>query len=268
MKILKNINDLENSINNVSNLGFVPTMGGLHKGHISLIKESKKKSNKTLVSIFVNPMQFDNRKDFKNYPRRIKKDLNILKKLKINFLFLPKNDQILKKRNKFILRTVDRIMCAKYRKGHFEGVLNIVDKFLYLIKPKYIFLGEKDFQQFFLIKKYLKNMHKCRFIKCKTIRDKNLVALSTRNYLLSNKSLNTASKIAKILKKYKKKIVKDKKKFNDIKNIKQNLLKKFRIKIDYLELRNEQNLKIYNKKNKFRLFIAYHLNNIRLIDNF
>jgi len=270
MKILKNINDLENSIRNVSNLGFVPTMGGLHKGHISLIKESKKNCKKTLVSIYINPLQFNNKSDFANYPRNLKKDINELKKLKVNFLFLPKNDEILKikKKEKIKLNESDKILCAKHRKNHFEGVLSIVNRFLNLIKPKYIFLGEKDFQQYFLINKYLKNKHNCKIIKCKTIRNKNYVALSSRNYLLSKKALITSGKIARTLKLYKNSVIKNKRNLFKINKIKIKLLREFDIKIDYLEFRNETNLNIYKKNKRSRLFVAYHINKVRLIDNF
>tara|TARA_A100001011_G_C14279683_1_gene831003 strand:- start:1366 stop:2178 length:813 start_codon:yes stop_codon:yes gene_type:complete len=270
MKILKKIGDLENSIRNVSSLGFVPTMGSIHKGHISLIKESKKKAKKTIVSIFVNPLQFNNKNDFVNYPRNIKKDLIVLKKLKVNFLYLPNKNEILKikKKNNFKLSKIDKILCAKHRKKHFEGVLKIVHRFLKIIKPKYVFLGEKDFQQFFLINKYLGKIHRCKIIKCKTIRDKNFVALSSRNSLLPNKYINIAGRIAKMLNQYKSSIINKKNNLYEIDKFKKNLLKKFKIKIDYLELRNENNLKFYNKKKKFRLFIAYYINNIRLIDNF
>ena len=94
MKKLLNNNDLNEALYNVSNLGFVPTMGSLHKGHISLIKKSKNQCSKTLVSIYVNPTQFNNKNDYKNYPRKKKKDLSILKKLKVNFVYLPKNQDI------------------------------------------------------------------------------------------------------------------------------------------------------------------------------
>ena len=154
-------------------------------------------------------------------------------------------------------------MCAKNRKGHFEGVLEIMDRFLDLIKPKYVFLGEKDFQQLFLIKKYLGKKYNTQIQPCKTIRDKNFIALSTRNFLLSKKELKIVSIIAKKIYYFKKKKI-----FFKKINILKNDLKKFNIKIDYLEVRNEFNLQTYTKKNKFRIFIAYYINNIRLIDNF
>ena len=108
MKILLNNNDLNEALENVSNLGFVPTMGSLHKGHISLIKQSKKKCNKTIVSIFVNPKQFNNKNDFKKYPRNRKKDLSILKRLKVNYVYLPTVNEIyrVKRSSKIIISSL------------------------------------------------------------------------------------------------------------------------------------------------------------------
>ena len=187
MKIIKKIDELDKYISNVSNLGFVPTMGGLHKGHVSLIKESIKKCNKTLISIFINPTQFNKKKDFLTYPRNMKKDLSILKKLDVDIVFIPSSKEMYKKKRKkkIIIKKNLNILCGKYRKGHFEGVIDIVDRFLQIIKPRYIFLGEKDFQQQFLVKQHINNSCKTTVKLCKTIRDKNKIALSTRNKLLN-----------------------------------------------------------------------------------
>jgi pantoate--beta-alanine ligase len=272
MKILRNIGDLKKEIKKLPNLGFVPTMGGLHNGHISLIKKSKKKCKKTLVSIYVNPKQFNKSKDFRIYPRNLNKDLKILKKLKVNLLFLPQTEDIFKKGyKKNILPKSQKKLCAKFRKGHFEGVLDIMEQFIKLINPKYIFMGEKDFQQLFLINKFIIKKNNSKIYQCKTIRDKNFVALSTRNYLLDKTNLIKVGFIAKNLHKFKQKLKKIKKikKINKyILNKKRELINKFGIKIEYLEVLNEANLKIYRYKNKFKLFIAYHIDKVRLIDNF
>ena len=154
MKIIKNIFELNKAIKNYKNIGFVPTMGGIHKGHASLIKISQKKKKKTIVSIFVNPTQFNEKKDFKKYPRNTNRDILILKRLKVSYLFLPKIEEIYKKKIKnFTLNKSDKILCAKHRKGHFEGVLNVMNRLVSIIKSKDIFMGEKDFQQYFLIKR-------------------------------------------------------------------------------------------------------------------
>ena len=153
MKIIKSINQLNKEVNFKANIGFVPTMGTLHNGHISLIKSSQKKCNKTIVSIFINPSQFNVKSDYKKYPKNISKDIKILKKLKVDFVFLPAKKEIYKNNQvmRLKLKAKDKILCAKFRKGHFEGVLGVINQLLNIIKAKYIFLGEKDFQQIHLI---------------------------------------------------------------------------------------------------------------------
>ena len=269
MKILLNNIDLNEALYGVSNLGFIPTMGSLHKGHISLIKRSLKECDTTIVSIFVNPTQFNNKNDYKKYPRNNKKDLSILKKLKVNFVFLPNKKVIYKSVNhiKTKITKSDKILCAKYRKGHFEGVIDVMDRLTKMIRPKKIFMGEKDFQQLFLVKKNLEKKYKCKIISCKTIRDKKRLALSSRNLLLTNKELGYAQKIAENLTFFKKRI--KKKNIKDLLSKKKKELKKlYKIKIDYLELRSKKNLKISNSIKNSKIFIAYYINKVRLIDNF
>ena len=269
MKILKKIHDLKKAIKNDSNLGYVPTMGGLHEGHISLIKKSKKKCKRTLVSIFVNPKQFNSKKDFDKYPRNLLNDLYILDKLKVDYVFLPKKNEIFKKKRliKIKLKKSEKILCAKFRKGHFEGVLDIMDRFIKLIKPNYIFLGEKDFQQIFLIKKLIKNKYKSLIYSCKTIRDNNYAPLSTRNYLLSKRDLYKVGSISRILKKLKIDIGNKPLFKKYLFSFKKELSQKFKIKVEYLDCRDEKTLITSNIKKKYRIFIAYYINKVRLIDN-
>ena len=270
MKILRSKHDLKEAISEINNLGFVPTMGSIHNGHISLIKKSKHKCNKTLVSIYVNPKQFNNRKDFKNYPRNITKDLNLLKKHKVNFVFLPSTKEIFKEEimKKIVLSKKDKILCAKFRKGHFEGVLDIMDRLIKLIKPKFTFMGEKDFQQLFLVNKFIGKKYKNIIFPCKTIRDKNFLALSSRNLLLSKDQIYKAGQIAKNLFKFKLSLKKENQIHNRVVIKKNELQNKFNIKIDYLEIRNEKNLNTLTKNKRIRLFVAYYINKVRLIDNF
>ena len=219
MKIIKNILDLNKAIKDFKNFGFVPTMGGIHKGHISLIKNSQRKCKKTIVSLFVNPTQFNDKSDFKKYPRNLNKDIKILNKIKIDYVFIPSVKEIYKKKNKKIkLFNKDKILCAKHRKGHFEGVLNVMNRLMSIIKAKYIFMGEKDFQQIYLIKKYLSKKHNVKIINCPTVRDKNNIALSTRNQHLNKGNYINVSLIAKYLYKLKKKLnIKNKNIFSEIK---------------------------------------------------
>tara|TARA_B100000579_G_scaffold133135_1_gene107630 strand:+ start:126 stop:935 length:810 start_codon:yes stop_codon:yes gene_type:complete len=269
MIIFKSINKLKNQVNFKANVGFVPTMGSLHKGHKSLIKISKNECDKTLVSIFVNPSQFNKSSDYKRYPRNFKNDLKILKKLKVDYVLVPSIKDIYKKKNqmKIKLNRNDKILCSKYRPGHFEGVLGVISIFLKNIKAKSMFLGNKDFQQVFIIRKYLQKKYKTKIINCKTIRFKNSFPYSSRNNLLSKKNLNNGILISNILKKFHKQIIKDFSRVKEIKNIIDKISKKCS-RIEYLEIRNKNNLsKNINKKN-FKIFIAYYFGNVRLIDNF
>ncbi len=270
MKIITSIFDLNKEIKDYKNVGFVPTMGGIHAGHKSLIKASQNKKNKTIVSIFVNPTQFNKRDDFKKYPRNIKKDIAILKRLNVEYLFTPNAKDIYKfKAKKFSLKKKDKILCAKFRSGHFEGVLNVMNRLMTVIKSKDLFMGEKDYQQLYLIKKFLSKKFKVRINSCPTIRVNKNIALSTRNKILKKNSLKKASEIAFLLKKIKheSKLQGSKIMFN-LPDYKKKLEKKYNIKIDYLEFRDEKNLKLSNFKKKYRLFIAYNIDNVRLIDNY
>ena len=271
MKILLHNQTLIKELRPFNDIGFIPTMGGIHDGHISLINRSKKLCKKTIVSIFVNPKQFNNKKDFKNYPKNIKNDLSILRKIKgIDFVYIPKFNEIYnyKRKSKILINKKDKILCAKFRKNHFEGVLDVMDRLTNLIKPNKIFMGKKDFQQFYLVKMFIEKKYKTKIIPCKTVRDKNKLALSSRNFLLNKKELNKARGIAKTLFNLKKKLINKKNLYKILLREKYLMENSFNIKIQYLELRNEKTLSISNKLNKSKIFIAYYLNNVRLIDNF
>ena len=270
MKILLNKASLSKSLGRFNDIGFVPTMGSIHKGHISLVNRSNQVCKKTIVSIFINPKQFNDKKDFKKYPKNIKRDLKLLRQTKkVDFVYIPKFKDIFKNNNKtkIKLNQKDKIMCAKYRKGHFEGVLDVMDKLTNIVKPNKIFMGLKDFQQLFLVKKFLENKYNTEVIGCKTIREINKVALSSRNYLLTRENLSIASKIIKILFNIKKIIKFRKNKNKYLLNVKNDLQKKYGIKIEYLELRDVNNLKLSNLTNGSKLFVAYYLDKVRLIDN-
>ena len=271
MKLIKHITDLNKAVNEEKELGFVPTMGGLHEGHESLIKISKKKCKKTIVSIFVNPTQFNNKEDYKTYPKSLNKDLKVLKRLKVNYVYLPTVSQIYKKiePSKISLKKSEIILCAKFRKGHFEGVLDVLNRFVKLISPKIIFMGEKDYQQYFLVKKFVEKRYKSKVYVSETIRNSNNVALSSRNSHLNQTNLKIAGLITNRLFNLKRSINMNKNKSNNlIIRVKKELIKKFDIKIDYLECRNLNNLSNNLNNKRYKLFIAYYLNNVRLIDNF
>ena len=271
MKILLNNLTLFETLRPFNDIGFVPTMGGIHDGHISLIKKSIKYSKKTIVSIFINPKQFNNKNDFKSYPSNIKKDLRILKKIKkIDYVYIPKFKDIYKNNNrpKIKINKSDKILCAKFRKGHFEGVLDVMDKLTNLIKPKKIFMGKKDYQQLYLVKNFIENKYKSNVIGCKTIRNKNKLALSSRNFLFNKNELIEVQEISKKFLNLKKEVKKHKNINKFLTQSKKKYEKKFKIKIEYLENRCVKNLKISNKYLGSNIFLSYYFKGVRLIDNF
>ena len=271
MKILLNNHVLHKTLEPFEDIGFVPTMGAIHGGHISLINKSIKLCKKTLVSIFINPKQFNNKKDLKLYPSNIKKDLAILKKNNnIDFVYLPKFEDIYKnnKSSKIIIDKKDKILCAKYRKGHFEGVLDVMDRLTNLIKPKRIFMGKKDFQQLYLVKNFIEKKYKSKVISCKTIRNKNKLALSSRNFIFNDNDLNKVEIITNKLFQLKKKI-KGKRQINQFLQLsKKEIENMFKIKIEYLENRSVKDLGVSNSCLGSKIFVSYFFKKIRLIDNF
>ena len=269
MKIIKSINKLNKQVDFKANVGFVPTMGALHKGHLSLIDSSKKKCKKTLVSIFVNPAQFNKKNDYDKYPKIIIKDLNILRKKKVDYVFIPKISEVYKskKNMKIPIDSKDKVLCAKYRKGHFEGVLAVINQLLNIVKAKYMFLGNKDYQQVYLIKKFIKKKFNVKIISCKTVRDNSSLAYSSRILNLSNSEKIKASIFTKKLIMFFKQLKKNIKNSKKVKHIK-NQFSKYGIKIEYLEIRNKFNLSKQFNRNNFKLFVAFYINKVRLIDNF
>lgn len=268
MKIFKNKNTLKRTNIDKKLCSFIPTMGGIHKGHVSLIKKAKRLKQKILVSIFVNPKQFNNAEDFKKYPRNLNKDIKLLKKLKVDYLYLPNFKDIygFKPINKVFLHNFSKKLCGKYRKGHFQGVLAVMNRFMYNINASHVFLGEKDFQQIYLIKKYLQKKFKSKIVSCKTIRNSNKLPLSSRNILLSKKFIKRSEKISKLLFNFKKILLSNLGNIKLLENYKSQI-RNFCDKIEYLEIRNYKNLsKNFSRKN-FRIFIAYWQNGTRLIDN-
>ena len=271
MKIFKSKIALKKEIIGQKNLSLVPTMGGLHSGHKYLIKKAKKKKGKVIVSIYVNPKQFNSEDDFRTYPRNIKKDINILKLLKVNYIFIPNYNDIFsfKTKKEIFLDKFSDQLCGKTRKSHFKGVVNVVNRFLEIIRPKYLFLGKKDFQQLYLINQHIiKRSILTNIIPCNTVREKNGIACSSRNKMLKYKEILLASKTYKFIKQTKIKLRK-KRKFSFSSNkIAQGLKKLGLFKIDYIKCLNVSTLKKPKRtKEKYNIFIAYYLGKTRLIDN-
>ena len=269
MKIFRNKKSLVSEISNKKNIAFVPTMGSIHKGHLSLIKRAKKKTKNVLVSIYVNPKQFNSNSDFKRYPRNINKDIALLRKINVKYLYLPMINDIYSftPKTTIYLHKFSKKLCGKFRPQHFKGVINVINRFLEIIKPRLLYLGLKDFQQLALIKHHIdKKKILTKIIPCPTIREVNGVALSSRNSKLKKNQIIVASRIYRYLLGIKKKIyVNSKIQRFDLLNTITTLGAK---KIDYLEFLNIRTLKSAKKNDEnFNIFIAYYIGNVRLIDN-
>ena len=268
MKIISNKSKLLKHIHRNENLGLVPTMGGIHSGHISLINKSIHQCAKTIVTIFINKPQFNKKNDYIKYPRIIKKDISKLKKLKINYLYLPSAKQIYPDgvNKKIKITAFSKKLCGKSRPGHFVAVVDVIERFIKLIKPKKIYLGEKDMQQLKIIEDFTKkNYPEIKIIPCKTIREKNGIACSSRNILLSSKEKNIASGVFKLLSNNKRKIIK---KILPLRILKQKIYSLGVNKIDYIKILDINKINMPYKKNKnYKIFIAYFLKSTRLIDN-
>ena len=236
MKIFFNKKKLIKTIQHEKNLGFVPTMGTIHKAHIYIIKKSISLCNKTIVTIFVNKPQFNKIADYKKYPRNIKKDIFILRKYKVDYLYLPTTKQIYPSglNKKIKISSFSKKLCGKFRSGHFEGVTDVIDRFIKIIKPSKIFLGKKDMQQLKIIEEYIhENKINTKVVGCKIVREENGIACSSRNFLLTPNHINIASKVYKLLYKSKKLIIMKK---NILKKIKNKIFQFGVKKIDYIEL--------------------------------
>ena len=275
MRVIKQISKLRLSLLNQKKIGkkvhLIPTMGALHDGHISLVKSAKAKKATRIVSIFINPDQFSPNEDFDKYPSTIKNDLKLLRKERVDIVFLPNKEEIKKYKIKYKIPnfSIENKLCGKTRPHFFPGVKKIVTKLFDIIEPDKSFFGEKDFQQYLVIKELCKKMKlKIVIVKCKTVRDKKGLALSSRNNYLSEKEKKMAQKINKSVKKFLPFFRENLKVGRGTLKLKQDLFKHGIDSIDYLKIFTEQ-LTIRKKLNdKCRLFIAVKIGNTRLIDNY
>ena len=268
MKIISSKKKLKKFILSEKNLGFVPTMGAIHIGHLSLIRKSISQCSKTIVSIFVNKPQFTKKNDFIKYPRILKKDISLLKKAGVDYLYRPKFNQIYPNGiNKTIkIDSFEKKLCGKFRPRHFKSVADVIDRFVKLIHPKKMYFGKKDMQQLKIVEDFIKKNHsRTKVIGCKTIREKNGIACSSRNFLLSFDEKVTASKIYKLIKKKKHNLIK---KNIYLRNFKKKIFEAGATKIDYVTILDiNKIIKPHKDKKVYKIFIAYYLRKTRLIDN-
>ena len=274
MKIIRKTNELEQILvlikDKGQSIGSVLTMGNLHDGHLSLIKEAQINNDFVVTSIFINPTQFNNETDFSSYPKTIDDDIAKLEKIGCDLLFLPEIQEIypgdLLKQN--IVNNFRGILCDKYRPGHFDGVTTVVDIFFSIIKPNASYFGEKDFQQIKIIQELVKiKNHNIKIVSCPSIRDDKGMSLSSRNSKFTNDQSKIFNQLGSKIYEF---INFCKKKSSNINldNFKKQILENSINKIDYIEIRNENNLEITDVSYESRLFIALYIGEIRIIDNF
>lgn len=250
-------------------IGFVPTMGALHEGHISLISEAKKKSSIVVCSIFVNPTQFNNQEDFKYYPVTIEKDIEVLIKYGCDILFLPGMQEVYTQPPKtYPLGKVENILEGLYRPGHFQGVCQVVDRLLEIVEPNQLYLGQKDFQQCKVITRLIELQGKKNKIKINigpTVREKNGLAMSSRNMRLSKEQYNNATAIYETLLFIKQNLDID---IHQLKKISIKNLEEKGFVVDYVEIANADDLQSAKNLNQPLIaLIAASISGIRLIDN-
>jgi pantoate--beta-alanine ligase len=254
-------------------IGFVPTMGALHQGHLSLIKKAQQKNDIVVVSIFVNPTQFDNNEDLVKYPKTIANDTELLKSVSCNVLFNPSVEEIYDKNvvaEKFDFDGLEHEMEGKFRDGHFDGVGTIVKTLFEIVEPDKAYFGQKDFQQLQIIKKMVKKFRLNLKIKgCQIFRENDGLAMSSRNTRLTNEHRKAAPFIYKTLKKARKKFGKEKA-INVTEWVKNQFKKHPLLELEYFTIADEKTLKTAKHKEsdkKYRAFIAVFAGEIRLIDN-
>jgi pantoate--beta-alanine ligase len=251
-------------------LFFIPTMGSLHRGHLSLIENAKQFELKIVVSIFVNPKQFNDSNDFKKYPRDIEKDFDILNNSKIDYLFTPDKEYVYGQNFKNIIHSgsIGKKYEGKSRPGHFDGVLTVVNRLFELVQPRKAIFGKKDAQQLFLIKQYVgKNNLDIELLEGDIIRDSNGLALSSRNQLLSDQGLVAATGLKRHLDTLKEEYLQTRD-VNQSINYALEQNKDRNLTVDYLHILDKNTFsKLTEETTNAIIIIAGYVEGIRLIDN-
>lgn len=248
MKVIKTVEEfkqIRKSLENKS-VGFVPTMGGLHDGHLSLIQKAIKENDVSVVSVYLNPTQFNDKKDLETYPANFDDDCALLEKAGVDYLFAPTYPVMYPDDYKYMLTEKDfsKELCGAKRPGHFDGVLTVVMKLLNIVRPTNAYFGEKDYQQFKLLEGMVKAFFMdVKLVPCPIVREANGLAISSRNRKLSDKGIAMAPKFHEILAAG-----------GSEEEIASNL-EKAGFKVDYVTIKNN------------RLYAAVFLEEVRLIDN-
>lgn len=276
MKVIKSKKELKLEIHNAKRLnkivGFVPTMGYLHEGHLSLIRRAKEDSDYIVVSIFINPKQFNSQEDFEKYPKDFERDLNLLEQEHVDLVFLPDREEIYYNEPKIFIDIpqLTNKLCGIYRPGHFQGVLLIVLKLFHLVEPHKAYFGKKDYQQFLIIKQMVQDLDlDIDVIGCALIRDSSGLALSSRNARLSERGLMDAQLISRAMNLALNEWKKGESKVENLKEIIKDIIETGSLnKIEYIEIVDPNSLESVNNAHEGNIIaVAVYTEGIRLIDN-
>lgn len=279
MKVINKTSDLQAIIEQFKNdgksIGLVPTMGALHKGHLSLVKNSISNNDITVVSIFVNPTQFNNPNDLASYPRTVEKDLELLQTIGCDVVFAPEADDIYSKsetdsRFEFDFEGLDKVMEGKFRPGHFNGVVQIVSKLFDLVRPDRAYFGEKDFQQLAIIRLMTRRYNlPIEIVPCPIVREDSGLALSSRNSLLKDNEKQVAQHIYAVLNESRQFVPQ-----TEVEELKQCVIaaieQKPELKVEYFDIVDGHTLKSIGKWDECDYVvgcITVFCGNVRLIDN-
>ena len=272
MRTYSSNKEILNITGNANSIGLIPTMGSLHEGHMSLIKRAINENDKVIVSIYVNPTQFNSSDDLKKYPRNLSADLDKLVGFNDVIVYAPKDNDIygeIKKSKIYNLGKITTIMEGHFRPRHFEGVATIVEKLFKLLKPHNAYFGEKDFQQLLVVRSLVKKLKlNINIIGCETVRETDGLAMSSRNKLMTKDERKIAGEIIKLLLFAKKSYHKS----SDVNQIKKDIINKAEsihyLCLEYFEIINFSEFSDKNENIKdVRAFIACKIGDTRLIDN-
>ncbi|KLO23607.1 pantoate--beta-alanine ligase [Marinitoga sp. 1155] len=276
MEIINNINKMKNIRNELikkgKTIGFVPTMGYLHKGHLSLVEQARKDNDIVIVSIFVNPTQFGPNEDFDRYPRDMERDMEMLKPFNVDYIFHPSVEEIYPENYSTYVEEIKltKVLCGKSRPGHFKGVTTIVSKLFNIVRPTRAYFGQKDAQQFRVLRKMVNDLNMdVQMIEMPIIREHDGLAMSSRNIYLSKEERIQALALNKSLKKAKELYENGEKSAKKIKTEMQKIFNEYPlVKVDYIEIVDEYTLEnVENISDKVLIAVAAFVGKARLIDN-
>jgi pantoate--beta-alanine ligase len=264
--------ELKNKLKDCGTIGFVPTMGALHQGHLSLVKQAIRENDTVVVSIFVNPTQFNDPKDLERYPRTLSEDLKLLKAVGCHIVFAPSVKEVYPEPDArtFDFGPIETVMEGKHRPGHFNGVAQVVSKLFEIVQPNKAYFGLKDFQQLAIIKNMVKQLNlSVEIVPCSIVREESGLAMSSRNELLTADERSNAALISKILQAAKEQI--GQKSVHDLEKwVVEEINKNPYLTVEYFEIVDDmqlQPIKSWNEKNTKVGCIAVYCGKVRLIDN-